>query len=61
MIAVLQCLITNQHFSQFMYKRYQSAYLRMFEDPKKKFTFHNAIHKMIKAMTETQPSKMEVK
>lgn len=22
MIAVMQCLITNQHFSQFMYKRY---------------------------------------
>lgn len=33
----------------------------MFEDPKKKFTFHNAIHKMVKTMTEAQPSKMEVK
>lgn len=26
MIAVLQCLISNQHFSQFMYKRYSRFY-----------------------------------
>ena len=33
----------------------------MFEDPKKKFTYHNAIHKIIKIMTESQPTKLEVK
>lgn len=35
MIAVLQCLISNQHFAQFMYKRYSSAYLGCSKTPRR--------------------------
>lgn len=35
MIAVLQCLISNQHFAQFMYKRYPSAYLGCSKTPRR--------------------------